>query len=650
MATAPVALTRPLARRPSRRTWSLVLLASAAIAYVVLRNEYLLPHDESAPVFGVFNEVRAWVDANRQASPILSFLIGALRGGVGSLVEGFQAILSALGWTGVTVIGGALGYIFGGWRLAALMVGGCLVMGALGLWPAAMDTLALTMAAVVVSLLIGIPLGVLAGRNDRFMALVSPVLDVMQIMPTFAYLAPLALFFLIGPASAAIATLIYAVPPAIRITAHGIRGVSPTTVEAAASMGSTRFQILRKVQMPMARKQIVLAVNQTMMFALSMVVITALIDAPGLGKNIIFALERLDVGAAFDAGLAIVILAILLDRLTTRASERVEVQHRSGVIESPRRRRVVLFGAVIVSVVAVVGGALTGIGGEFPETIAFSFREPINVATRWVELNLVGLTDGFKNVVTFGLINPLEGLLTTTPWWLLLLVVFGAALYISGWRSAVVGVVCLGLIAFLGLWEHSMVTLATVLVATALTLSIGLVLGIGSARSDRVAATLRPFLDAAQTMPSFVYLLPAVALFGATRFTAIVAAVILAVPPVIRLVEDGIRGVPPTVVEAATAAGSSATQLLWKVQLPMARSSLLLAANQGIVLVLAMVVVGGLVGAGALGYDVVAGFAQREDFGKGLAAGIAIVLLGIMLDRITQGAGRLRAETTMHSA
>ena len=147
-------------------------------------------------------------------------------------------------------------------------------------------------------------------------------------------------------------------------------------------------------------------------------------------------------------------------------------------------------------------------------------------------------------------------------------------------------------------------------------------------------------------MPSFVYLLPAVALFGASRLTAIVAAIIYGIPPVVRLVEAGIHGVPTTIIEAAESSGATRSQLLWKVQLPMARPALLLAANQGIVLVLAMVVVGGLVGAGALGYDVIAGFAQREDFGKGLAAGIAIVLLGIMLDRITQGAGRGAGSTS----
>jgi glycine betaine/proline transport system permease protein len=151
---------------------------------------------------------------------------------------------------------------------------------------------------------------------------------------------------------------------------------------------------------------------------------------------------------------------------------------------------------------------------------------------------------------------------------------------------------------------------------------------------------IRPVLDAGQTMPAFVYLVPFLAFFAASRFTAIVAAVVFAAPVAIKIVADGIRAVSPTTVEAATAAGSSTWQLITKVQLPMARRSLALATNQGLIYVLSMVVVGGLVGAGALGYDVVAGFSQGQLYGKGLAAGLAIVLLGVLLDRITQAAAR----------
>jgi glycine betaine/proline transport system permease protein len=632
----------PLARlewRTSRRLWGSLLLVVSVVLFVVFRNQWLLPHDDDADIFRSVNGLRDWVDANRNSNVVFVLVVDTLRLTIAGLFDLVQSVLHGLTWPGVTVLAGAIGLVFAGRRVAVLMVASFLAFGLLGLWESSLDTLALTLASVVLSLAIGIPLGIVAGRSDRFQAIVTPVLDVMQIMPTFAYLAPMALIFLIGPPAAIIATMIYAIPPAIRITALGIRGVSGTSVEAAISLGSTRWQLLRMVQLPMAKRTIVLGVNQTMMMALSMVVITALINAPGLGQDIVGALERVDVGAAFDAGLAIVIMAIFLDRLTTRASQRVDVRTRGGAAESTRQRRAVILGSVAASVVAIAIGQVIAGDGSFPDALLISFREPVNVATKWVEVNLFGLTDALKNAVTGALVNPLQTILTTSPWWLVGLVAVGTAFLVSGRRPATITAITLLALVGLRLWEHGMETLASVLVGTAITLLIGLWLGVLSARNDRFASILRPILDAAQTMPSFVYLLPAIALFSATRFTAIVAAVIYAAPPVIRLVEDGIRGVPATVIEAATAAGATPRQLLWKVQLPMARRSLQLAANQGIVLVLAMVVVGGLVGAGALGYDVVAGFAQREDFGKGLAAGISIVLLGVMLDRITQGAG-----------
>ena len=625
-----------------RWVWPVALGLLAAVLFVLFRGQLTLPHDNDAPLFTTIKDIRVWVEDNRDTNLVVGTLIGAIRGLAGGMVVFFQDVLHTLSWPGLTAIAAAIGLLIGGWRYALLGVAAFVSFGALGLWDSSIDTLALTFAAVVLALVIGIPLGIVAGRSDRFYAAITPVLDVMQIMPTFAYLAPLALFFLIGPATAAIATLIYAMPPAIRLTALGIRGVSVTTVEAATSMGSTGSQLLAKVELPMARRVIILGINQTFMMALSMVVITVLVDAPGLGKNIIRALERLDVGQAFDAGLAIVIMAVLFDRFTSRASEDADPRRAGLRHVRPERLRVMRLVAAALAIVGVVAALFVVGDSDFPEAISFSVRAPVNDVSGWLRTNAVDVTEALKNAVTYGLINPLESVLTTAPWPLVLAVIVAIALYVSGIGPAITSAVCLGLIIGLQLWEHSMQTLTTVLVATVLTLAIGLALGIVSARSTRFSTGLRPFLDAAQTMPAFVYLIPAVALFGPTRFTAIVAAMIYAVPPVIRLVEAGIRQVPPAAIEAATSAGTTSTQLLWKVQLPMARPALLLAANQGIVLVLAMVVVGGLVGAGALGYDVVAGFARRDFFGEGLAAAIAIVLLGIMLDRITQGAGRLR--------
>ncbi|WP_432931615.1 ABC transporter permease [Microbispora sp. CA-135349] len=275
---------------------------------------------------------------------------------------------------------------------------------------------------------------------------------------------------------------------------------------------------------------------------------------------------------------------------------------------------------------------------------------PINDVADWIEAHWYAFTGFLNDVVAYGLLNPLQDVLTSAPWWLVTAAVLAFAWRVSGPGPALTAAVCLVDVAALRLWEHAVETLTMVLVASVITIAAGLALGVAAARSRRFAAGLRPLLDAAQTMPSFAYLLPAVALFDNGRFTAITASFIYAVPVVARLVEDGLRAVPGTVMEAARSAGSTDRQLLWKVQLPMARGSLLLAANQGIVMTLAMVVIGALVGAGALGYDVVAGFAQQEDYGKGLAAGVALVLLGVMLDRITQGANGRRSPDKKRNA
>ncbi len=619
----------------ARRILVVGVLAVVALLYILFHGQWTLPHDKDFPLFKTLNGLKETVDENRT-------VLDPIRLAIATLVDVFNTGISILGWPGVLAVAAGLGLIFGGPRLAFLCVTGFASLGVLGLWDASMATLGLMLAAVLISLLVGIPLGIAVGRSDRLSAFITPILDVMQIMPTFAYLAPMTLLFLIGAPSSTIATLIYAIPPAIRITSLGIRSVDRETVEAATSLGSTRWQVLTKVQLPLARRTIGIGVNQTIMMALSMVVITGLIGAPGLGRNILQALSKVDVGASFDAGLAIVILAIVLDRLTERAGEWMDPRSRRAGDVDVRRRRI-RYGLIVGGVAAiVVAGRVMTNPALFPKALAVSFRVPVNNIVHWITGTFSGLTLAIKDAFTVVVLNPLETVLTEAPWWLVVAVVVVLAWYISGRRASVTAGVCLGLVVVLGLWNHSMQTLTSVLVATLITLVLGVSIGILSARSDRLRTGLRPFLDAAQTMPAFVYLIPAIALFAPSRFTAIVAAVIYAVPPVIRLVDSGIRSVSATAVEAATACGSTERQLLWKVRLPLSRRALLVASNQGIVLVLAMVVIGGLVGAGALGYDVVTGFAQGTDFGKGLAAGTAIVLIGIMLDRITQGAGGRR--------
>ncbi len=527
-----------------------------------------------------------------------------------------------------------------------LAVVGLVFIGLQGLWQEAMDTLALTIAAVFVCLLIGIPLGIWAGLNDRVDKIITPFLDFMQTMPTFVYLAPLTLIFLIGPASATIATLIYAMPPVVRITALGIRSVPRTTVEAAESLGSTRGQTLRGVLLPMSRRTIVLGVNQTIMAALSMVTIAALIDAPGLGKTVIKALETLDVGTAFNAGLAIVIIAIILDRVTTAAAARADATNIATPAETRRRKIMLGVGAVIALVCAYLSFTYVW-ASTFPDNdlgVGSAISKFADTITTWAQTNLSVVTGDFKDIFTRVVLDSVETLLTQSPWWLTCAVVLALAYILGGLRVTITTAICLALLISTGLWFDAMATLAATLVATAIVMLLGIVVGVWMGRSPRADSLIRPVLDAGQVMPAFVYLVPFLALFAASRFTAIVAAVVFAAPVAMKIIADGIRNVPAVTVEAATSAGASTNQIVRKVQLPMARSAITLATNQGLIYVLSMVVVGGLVGAGALGFDVVAGFAQGSLFGKGLAAGFAIVLLGIMLDRISQAAARRARE------
>ena len=189
-------------------------------------------------------------------------------------------------------------------------------MGLVDLWQESLETLALMVVSVVIALALGIPLGILSAQSDRFKAVLRPVLDFMQTLPTLVYLIPMTIFFSIARAPSVVATLIYALAPAIRYTDLGIRQVPKASLEAAKAFGATRWQTLLKVQLPLALPQIVAGINQTIMMAFGMVVIAALIGANGLGKTVLDALRRLEVGRGLEAGLAIALMAIVLDRVS----------------------------------------------------------------------------------------------------------------------------------------------------------------------------------------------------------------------------------------------------------------------------------------------------------------------------------------------
>nr|WP_298036219.1 proline/glycine betaine ABC transporter permease [uncultured Desulfuromonas sp.] len=246
----------------------------------------------------------------------------ALKLPIEKTLEGLEWLLGSLPPSLVMLLFIVLAWRYAGKRVAAFSLATLLLTGYLGLWEDTMITLAMVLCSVLFCAIVGIPLGILAGRSDRFEMLLRPLLDAMQTTPAFVYLVPVVMLFSIGTVSGVLATIVFALPPLIRLTSLGIRQVHPELVEAAVAFGATPFQVLRKVQFPLALPSVMAGLNQTIMMALSMVVIAAMIGAGGLGGPVVQGLNTLDIGLATVGGLGIVLMAMVLDRITQGMGKR----------------------------------------------------------------------------------------------------------------------------------------------------------------------------------------------------------------------------------------------------------------------------------------------------------------------------------------
>ncbi|WP_035452791.1 ABC transporter permease [Alicyclobacillus herbarius] len=255
-------------------------------------------------------------------SDVLGPVLGAVSQVVQTVVSGITVGLEHVPWWLLTLVIAALGYLAGRWKLAIGTLIGLLLIEDLRLWNHMIETLVLVIVSSFVAVVIGIPLGIWAARRKSVYQVMSPLLDLMQTMPPFVYLVPVLLLFSIGVVPAILATVVFSMPPAIRLTRLGILQVPDDLVEAARAFGTSDRQLLWKVQLPLAMASIKAGINQTLMLALSMVVIAAMIGASGLGADVMSALETVDVGKGVEAGLSIVIIAIILDRISQNLGKR----------------------------------------------------------------------------------------------------------------------------------------------------------------------------------------------------------------------------------------------------------------------------------------------------------------------------------------
>ena len=587
-------------------------------------------------------------------SATFAFFLNPAGDAVDAGLRRLEAVLLGIPWVATVSAVFLLVLRVSGPALALFSLASLLYIGCMGLWHSTLATVALIGSSVLAAALIGIPLGVAAARSDRFEVLLRPLLDAMQTMPTFVYLIPVLVLFGFGRPSAVLATIIFAAPPIIRLTNLGIRQVSSEAVDAARSFGSTSRQLLYKVQLPLAKPSILMGLNQTIMMALGMVIIVVLIGAPGLGKDVWLATKRVDVGLGLEAGLAVVLLAIILDRTSYAFSQR-DARNSRTQRESSRLptmfRRLDFFqtletrwylgvGTALVVACVVLGRSVEALA-NFPRPDWIHFRGPVNALVDWMNVHLGTITNLIHVYVFIYGLKPIKELLLWIPWPVLILVVAWLALTFAGRRMAVMCVLGMLYIGVVGMWGAAAETFSLVAVAVSLSVAAGVPLGILASRSDLLSAVLRPILDTMQTLPAFVYLPLVIMLFKTGPVAGVVATVVYAMPPAVRLTNLGIREVPLEIVEAARSFGSSPLQSLLKVELPLALPAVMLGINQTIILGVGMAVYASLIGAPGLGLEILEAIG-RFDIGWGFESGLCVVILAIIIDRITQGMSRSR--------
>jgi glycine betaine/proline transport system permease protein len=540
----------------------------------------------------------------------------------------------------IAIVAGAtiLGHWVGGRRIA-LLTGLCtFYLAVFGLWSDSMQTLSLVIVAVPFAALLGLAMGIWATRNARVEKVLNVVFDVLQATPHMAYLGPVVVLFGFGQVPAMLATIGFAMPPMARCTILGIRNVPADIREAGQMAGCTPRQTLWKVEIPAAQQALLLGLNQVVMQTLAMVVIASLVGASGLGQKLLFSLQQLQLGKAVEQGIAISLIAIVLDRLTQAYMRRVPQHHDRSASWLKRHPHLALFlAALIVSIVlARIFPALA----VLPKDMTLSFGAPINDAVRWVSKNLFAFIKPIRDTITIWLLLPIRDFYLWLPWPAVIgtLAVIGWRL--GGWRLALLPVWLFGFLLVTGFWIPLMLTIYLVTGATVLSIIIGMPLGVWASRNERVAGVLMTICDTLQTFPSFIYLIPVIMLFQTSDLSNVIAMLAYASVPTIRYTYLGLKRVAATTIEAAIASGTTPRQRLWKVELPIAFPEILLGINQTIMMALAMVAITALIGSRDLGQEIYKAL-PGADTGRGLIAGLGIAFIGIIAERLI-GAWALR--------
>ena len=663
------------------RTWPWVLsLAAVALIFTVDALDISFePPQALVPLAAWVLAATEWFTANFRT--LFRAVTWLLTGPLGIV----RSLLDWLAWPSIIVLVSALGFAARGPRLALFGALAILYIVVTGYWEKTSVTLSLVAVAVPLSILIGLFGGILAFRSLSARRVISPVLDLMQTIPTFAYLIPILALFGIGPVVGMIASALYAIPPMVHNVALALARADPEMVEAAKMSGSTDRQLLWWVMLPSAIRTILIGVNQTVMASLSMVVIASMVGGvDDIGIEVFQSMKQAKFGESLLAGLVIALIAILMDRISRAFAEK-SLDSFAG---SPP---ILFWFSVLLGVLLMQGlSYFVPVIATYPDSWVIQLAPALNAALQWLTVAIFPITSAIKTWIIFVVLLPLKigfsdsvrpnfwgfemspritlffalitAALTVISWRfagpkVALATAVAANLYYSGttgvpWPAMGALFVALGYLAgglrvailaalgtlfilVTGSWTNAMISIQLTMVGVIFSFLIGTAIGIRAALDGRVSAVVSPICDTLQTMPIFVFLIPAVMVFLVGEFTALIAIIMYAIVPSIRYTEHGMRNVPVEIVEAARMMGASRRQLLWQVQLPVAAPEIALGLNQTIMMALAMVIVASLVGAQGLGSDVMVAL-SRADPGRGLVAGLCVALIAIVADRTLQ--------------
>ena len=610
-------------------------------------------------------------------------------------IKAVRWVLNSVPWSVSGFLFCVIAYAASGWRLALFTLLSVLYMVVIGYWQESMNTLSLVAISVPFAILVGFVIGVWGFYSQRAERIITPVLDMLQTVPVFAYLLPILLLFGFGTVVGLVASVLYSFPPMVRNTIVGLRGVPEEIIESGLMSGASRVQLFWQVRVPNALRQLLLGVNQATMASLSMVIIASIIGGTeDIGWEVLSTIRKAQFGESLLAGMVIALMAMVIDRITSGLAARsgnynprkqsALLKHRYWVIAA--------LGAAVFFVLAQFFNALS----EWPRVMEFSPARSMNDALTYVVANFRSEIDSIKKFSFFFLMLPVKigmqqavspftwgfeltqthtiiytasmlaiallcarrwghqtGIavvlfaiifytgLTNMPWPAVILICAFVSFRVGGISLAVGTVLGLGFIATSGVWPEAMLSVYLCSIAVLISFILGTSIGIWASYSDRVSAFVRPINDTLQTMPLFVILIPFVMIFKIGDFTALLAIIAYAFVPAIRYAEHGLRNLPEDVLEAARMMGATKRQLLWQVKVPLALPVMLLGLNQTIMFGIAMLVITALVGTKGLEQNVYIGLSDGN-FGDGLVSGLCMAIIAILVDRITQAWSRKR--------